>query len=139
AFEAFVHLVMERWAKDPTLHVYHFAPYEPAALKRLMGRHATRENEIDRMLRAGLFVDLHAVVKQALRASVEEYSLKKLEALYGFTRSADLGDAGVKLRVAQRALVLEEPDAIDAEAREVVTTYNRDDCLSSLRLFRWLE
>jgi hypothetical protein len=28
--------------------------YEPAALKRLMGRYATRESEIDRMLRAGL-------------------------------------------------------------------------------------
>ena len=37
----------------PDLHVYHFAPYEPAALKRLMGRYATREDEIDRMLRAG--------------------------------------------------------------------------------------
>src|SRR6058998_728917 len=104
-----------------------------------MGRHATRENEIDRMLRAGLFVDLHAVVRQALRASVEEYSLKKLEALYGFTREADLKDAGASLRAMQRALELEEPDAIDADVRQVVTTYNRDDCLSTLRLFRWLE
>src|SRR2546426_4926587 len=45
-----------------------------------------------------LFVDLHAVVKQALRASVEEYSIKKLEALYDFKRAADLDDAGVNLR-----------------------------------------
>src|SRR3989454_645978 len=139
AFEAFVDLVMERWARHPDLHIYHFAPYEPAAMKRLMGRYATRENEIDRMLRAGLFVDLHAVVKQALRASVEEYSIKKLEALYGFERAADLDDAGVNLRVVQRALELEEPDAIDAEVRRVVTAYNRDDCLSALRLCRWLE
>ncbi len=139
AFEAFVDFVMERWANDPALHVYHFAPYEPAALKRLMGRHATRENEIDRMLRASLFVDLHAVVKQALRASVEEYSLKKLEALYGFVREADLRQAGVHLRVVQRALELEEPGAIDAETRRVVATYNRDDCLSTLALRQWLE
>src|SRR2546426_5280137 len=86
-----------------------------------------------------LFVDLHAVVKQALRASVEEYSIKKLEALYDFKRAADLDDAGVNLRVVQRALELEEPDAIDAEVREVVATYNRDDCVSALRLYRWLE
>jgi uncharacterized protein len=130
---------MERWARHPDLHVYHFAPYEPAAMKRLMGRHATRENEIDRMLRAGLFVDLHAIVRQTLRASVEEYSIKKLEALYGFERAADLKDAGVHLRVVQRALELEEPDAIDENARRVVTAYNRDDCLSALRLDRWLE
>ena len=42
-----------------------YAPYEPAALKRLMGRYATREEEIDRMLRAGLFVDLYQVVRHS--------------------------------------------------------------------------
>src|SRR5262249_854461 len=123
----------------PDMHVYHFAPYEPAAIKRLMGRHATRESEVDRMLRAGLFVDLHAVVKQAMRASVEEYSIKKLEALYDFRRAAALDDAGVNLRIVQRALELEEPDAVDAGVRRVVATYNQDDCLSALRLERWLE
>jgi predicted RecB family nuclease len=41
-----------------------------------MGRHATREAEVDRLLRAGRFVDLHAIVRQSLRASVEEYSIK---------------------------------------------------------------
>jgi predicted RecB family nuclease len=51
------------------MHVYHYAPYEPAAFRRLMGRYASREAEIDRMLRAELFVDLHAVVKHSLRAS----------------------------------------------------------------------
>ena len=35
-----------------------------------MGRHSTREDEIDRMLPAGLFIDLHMVLKRALRASV---------------------------------------------------------------------
>ena len=139
AFEDFIHLVMERWARHPDMHVYHFAPYEPAAIKRLMGRYATRENEVDRMLRAGLFVDLHAVVRQSLRASVEEYSIKKLEALYGYVREAALDDAGVNLRAVQRALEREEPEAIGQEVRRVVEAYNRDDCVSTLRLDRWLE
>jgi uncharacterized protein len=47
AFEAFVDFVMARWKEYPDLHVYHYAPYEPAALKRLMGRYATREEQID--------------------------------------------------------------------------------------------
>jgi hypothetical protein len=50
------------------MHIYHYAPYEPAALKRLMGRYATREEELDRMLRAKLFVDLYQVVRHAIRA-----------------------------------------------------------------------
>jgi uncharacterized protein len=139
AFEAFIDLVMERWERHPGMHVYHFAPYEPAAVKRMMGRSATREREVDRLLRAERFVDLHAVVRQTLRASVEEYSIKKLEALYGFTRAADLKDAGANLRRVQSALELEQPDAIDARVREVVEAYNRDDCVSALRLARWLE
>src|SRR5262245_5347832 len=59
------------WKKHPGLHIYHYAHYEASALKRLMGRYATREDELDRMLRAERFVDLYAVVRQGLRASVE--------------------------------------------------------------------
>ena len=139
AFEAFVDFIVMQWSRFPDFHIYHFAPYEPAAIKRLMGRYATREGEVDQMLRAGLFVDLHAIAKQAVRASVEEYSLKKLEALHGFTRAAELKDAGAGLRVVQRALELEQPDRIDASVRQVVITYNRDDCLSTLGLRGWLE
>jgi predicted RecB family nuclease len=57
-FERFVDFVMARLEVYPDLHVYHYAPYEPAALKRLMGRYVTCEDEIDRMLRGGVFVDL---------------------------------------------------------------------------------
>src|SRR6516162_5169801 len=44
AFERFVDFVIARWERYPDLHVYHYAPYEPAALKRLMGRYVTRED-----------------------------------------------------------------------------------------------
>jgi hypothetical protein len=65
----------------------HFTPYESSALKRLMGRYATREDEIGRMLRAKLFIDLHTVLKRAVRAVVEQYSLKVLELFHGFERT----------------------------------------------------
>ena len=106
AFENFVDLVMTRWESFPGLHIYHYAPYEPAALKRLMGRYATREEEIDRMLRAGLFVDLFAVVRRALRASVESYSIKQIEPFYGFERPTALADARAALTALQVGLEL---------------------------------
>ena len=53
AFEAVVDEILQSWAANSGMHVYHYAPYEPAAFKRLMGRYATREAEVDRMLRAG--------------------------------------------------------------------------------------
>ena len=46
-----IDLFMDRLARDPDLHIYHYAPYEPTALGRLMGRHGTREDEVDRLLR----------------------------------------------------------------------------------------
>ncbi len=139
AFESVVDEILRSWAANPTMHVYHYAPYEPAAFKRLMGRHATREAEVDRMLRAELFVDLHAVVKHAIRASVERYSIKDLEPFYAFKRTLDLAEVRTNLRVVERALELGAVDAITPEVRSAVESYNRDDCVSALRLREWLE
>src|SRR5262249_25410610 len=83
-FERFVDFVVERRRQFPDMHVYHYATYERSALQRLMGEHGTREDEIDDWLRSEVLVDLYRVVQQSLRASVESYSLKKVEALYGF-------------------------------------------------------
>ena len=56
--------------EDPGLHVYHYAPYEPSHFKQLMGRYNTRQDEVDRLLRGGVLVDLYQVVRQGLLASV---------------------------------------------------------------------
>jgi len=138
-FEKVMDAILARWERDPNMHVYHFGAYEPGALKRLMGRHATREAEMDRLLRAGRFVDLHVVVKQALRASVEEYSIKKLEPLYAFTREQPLDEAGPALRLIERGLELGLPVSADDEFANKVVAYNRDDCLSAKALRDWLE
>jgi predicted RecB family nuclease len=139
AFERFVDLVIARWEAYPELHIYHYAPYEPAALKRLMGRYATREDEIDRMLRAHLFVDLYSVVRHGIRASVESYSIKKLEPLYAFERTVGLPDASAVLAKVQASLELGDFEAIGQEERTAVEGYNRDDCLSAWKLRDWLE
>jgi hypothetical protein len=81
AFEDFVDFVMKRRAEFPDLHVYHYAPYEPSAVKRLMGQHHTREAEVDELLRAEVFVDLYAVVRSSVRIGTESYSLKQVEKL----------------------------------------------------------
>ena len=138
-FEDFVDWVIERWQEYPGLHIYHYAPYEPSAMKRLMGRHATREAEVDRMLRAGLFLDLYRVVRGGLRASVESYSIKELERFYGFTRKVPLGEANSALYAVCAPLELGFPEAIKEEHKTAVEGYNRDDCVSTFQLRNWLE
>lgn len=138
-FERFVDFVMARWAKHPGLHIYHYAPYEPSALKRLMGRYATREDEFDRMLRAGLFVDLYAIAKQSIRASVESYTIKNLEVFYGFERKARLADVRPALARLQARLELGHATEITQDLKDIVLQYNQDDCVSALKLRDWLE
>ena len=117
-FESFVDWVMARWEQYPDLHIYHYAPYEPSALKRLMGRHATREAEVDQMLRAGLFVDLYRVVRGGLRAGVESYSIKELEKFFAFTRRVSLSEANSALFAMSRLLEFGDGDTIhDAHKR----------------------
>jgi predicted RecB family nuclease len=139
AFEKFVDFVMAQWVRFPGLHIYHYAPYEPVALKRLMGRYATREEAIDQMLRAHLFVDLYQVVRQGLRASVESYSIKRLEPFYAFERETPLADANAALANLESNLELGDRSSIDEGSKLAVRGYNRDDCISAAALRDWLE
>jgi predicted RecB family nuclease len=139
AFERLMDFIGERLAADPTLHVYHYAPYEPTALKRLMGRYGTREEEVDGLLRGGVLVDLLRAVRQSLRASVESYSIKKMEQFYGFDREIDLRDAGSSIVAFEQWLELGEGERPAADHLERIEAYNRDDVVSNQRLQAWLE
>jgi len=139
-FEWLVDEIMRRRETDPRMHVYHFGGYEPGTMKRLMGMHATREDEIDRMLRAGVLVDLHQAFKQGVRASVEEYSLKKIEAFYGFKRETPLDQSRSAMRYVEHRLELGWGDEVLPESvREIMEGYNREDCASTALLRDWLE
>jgi predicted RecB family nuclease len=139
AFEEFIANMLDRWSRFPDFHIYHYAPYEQTTIKQLAGRHGVCVDAVDRLLRAGIFVDLYRITRQALRASVESYSIKKLEPLYGFERSVPLRNARVALDTLASIFALGSAEEVTAEIRETVETYNREDCLSARHLRDWLE
>jgi len=134
AFEAFIDFAMERLRRCPDLHVYHYSGYEPTALKRLMGRHGTREAEVDSLLRGQIMVDLYRVVRQSLLASRESYGLKALEDFYMPARSDTIADAGGSIVAYERWRETGDQQLLDEIAR-----YNEQDCTSTWRLRGWLE
>lgn len=138
-FERFVDFVTERRAIYPDMHIYHFGGYESGALKRLMGRYATKEDEVDNLLRGKVLVDLLSVVRNGLIASVESYSLKQLEPFFDFQRATSLHDANVALTKLTAGLELADVPSITDDVKAVVASYNRDDCLSTAGLRDWLE
>ena len=138
-FERFIDVVADRRKEFPDMHVYHFGSYEPGALKRLMGRYATREESVDNLLRGLVFVDLLRVTRHALRASVESYSLKDLEPFFNFNRATSLRDANIALTKISAGLELDDVPTIDSETKKTVASYNCDDCLAAAALRKWLE
>jgi uncharacterized protein len=141
AFERLVDLLIARLDANPDMHVFHYAAYEKTALGRLAQRHATREEEVDRLLTARVLVDLFRVVRQGIIASVESYSIKRLEPLYGLEREVELRSAGSSI-VAFEAW-LEGGEAENGDVGEgilrTIAGYNRDDVISTWRLRDWLE
>jgi predicted RecB family nuclease len=133
AFEELIDLFHKRLERDPALHIYHYAGYETAALKRLASQYGTREDELDELLRREVFVDLFAVVRQGLRASLSSYSIKKLEGFYMPARSADLKAGDDSILVYEEWQESREQTLLDA-----IAAYNEEDCLSTLKLRDWL-
>lgn len=133
-FEDFIDGVMARFASYPDMHVYHFGAYEPSALKRLMSRYGTREEEVDRLLRAQVFVDFHRVVKQSMRVSEESYSIKALEVFYDFARTDEITEAGSSMVEYERYR-----DTGDQAILDEIRDYNEADCRSLVGLRDWLE
>ena len=98
-----------------------------------MGEHGTREHEVDDLLRGEVLVDLYRIVRQSLRASTSSYSIKAIEALYGFARDAEVkgGDDAV---VSFETWLETGDESLLAE----VERYNEEDCRSTFELHEWL-
>lgn len=122
----------ERLADHPDLHVYHYAPYEVAALKRLTAEHGILEDELDDLLRRETFVDLYRVTRQALRISYPSYSIKRVREFF-MEAGDELGGGGDAI-VEYERWIEERDDAI----LESIERYNEEDCLSNLLLRDWL-
>ena len=133
AFESLVDLIHARLAEYPDLHVYHFSGSEPSTLKRLMAEHVSREAQVDDLLRRKVFVDLHTILRRALRAGVPSYSLKDVEALFGFIRNGPVQSGTQAILHYERWMRRRDQTLLDE-----IAAYNREDCRATLGLLEWL-
>ncbi len=117
----------------PQARIYHYAPYEITALRRLTTKYGIGEAYLDRLLREGRFVDLYAVVRGGVVASEKNYSIKSLEVFYGLTRQGEVKTAGGSV-VAYEAW----RDSGDPTILDEIMEYNRVDCVSTEMLRDWL-
>ena len=143
AFEQFIHWVYERWQRDPSMHIYHYANYEITACRKLMGRYGVCEFEVDQLLRNEVFVDLYKLVKGCLILGEPKYSIKNVEHLYRGKRETAVagGDASIAVYEKWRELnaIGEQGDTWQtSNILKDIRDYNIDDCDSTLELADWL-
>ncbi len=117
----------------PNAGIYHYAPYEITALRRLTARHGIGEAFLDRLLRERRFVDLFAVVRGGLICSESSYSIKSLEVFYDFVREGEVKTAGGSVVAYE-----EWRETGEAAILDEIENYNRLDCLSTQKLRDWL-
>jgi len=138
-FQEFIEWVYDRWQKDPSMHIYHYANYEIAACRRLMGRYGVCEQEVDDLLRGEVFVDLYNVVRHGMLVGEPRYSIKNVEHLYRGKRDTEVGSGGDSVVVYERWR--ENPDGDSWQTSTVLNSirdYNIDDCDSTQELVAWL-
>lgn len=140
AFEQFIDWAIERYRRDQSMHIYHYAPYEVSALRRLMGKYATREDEVDQLLRGEVFVDLYQVLKNSVIVGGTDYSLKTIEKIY--LKENRVGDvktaSGSVVAYAKWLASGEQPDPNASPLLSEIRDYNRIDCESTWGAAKWL-
>lgn len=139
AFEHFIDWVYERFQADPQMHIYHYAPYEASAIKRLMGRYGTREKEVDELLRNKVLVDLFKVVRNSLVIGEPRYSIKNIEHLYMKKRQSEVSKATDSVVFYEKWLTEKDGETWkDSPILRSIRDYNQEDCDSTWKLLTWL-
>ncbi|HHT9830909.1 TPA: TM0106 family RecB-like putative nuclease [Legionella pneumophila] len=143
AFKQFIEWVYARWQRDPMMHIYHYANYEIAVCRKLMGRYGICEYELDQLLRNEVFVDLYKIVKGSLLLGEPRYSIKNVEHLYRDKRETEVGTGGDSVVFYEQWRDLHSRDE-QGETWETshilknIRDYNIDDCNSTQELVAWL-
>lgn len=133
AFEETLDWMADHLALHPGAHIYHYAPYEITALRRLSTLHASRETVLDTLLRERRFIDLYAVLRQALRTSEPNLSLKTMEVFYAAKRDGTVTKADQSIVEYKSWQQTGEQQILDD-----ILAYNKVDCESTKGLRDWL-
>jgi uncharacterized protein len=139
AFEGFIDFVEEHLRAHPGAHIYHYAPYEKTAIRKLASIHDTRTAMRDRLLREHRLIDLYRVVASGMLLALPGYSIKKVEAYYRpGARETEVASGGDSIVAYEAFRVSDEPTE-KAKILADLEEYNKDDVWSTLQLHDWLE
>lgn len=133
AFEETLDWMVAHLRANPAAHVYHYAPYEITSLRRLSTLHASREEGLDQLLRERRFVDLYGVLRQAIRTSENDLSLKTMEVFFADKRTQAVTKADQSIVEYKHWQQTSDPATLQG-----ILDYNQVDCENTEALRNWL-
>ena len=136
-FIELINFFEKRFEEYPNAHIYHYAPYEKRAIRELATVYSSEfsKGDIvnDNLLRKEKYVDLFAIVKQSIRTSERDMSLKSIEKFYDFERKADIVKADDSVAKYDNWITTKN----DKHKKDIIS-YNEEDCVSTYHLREFL-
>ncbi len=135
-FQLVVDLILRERGEHPAMHVYHYGSGVRTRMEHLMGTRATRQGELDALLRAGVLVDLQRVLRRVVLVSAESYALPAVEPFYAHLVPPRAPDT---LEAARTTLCYHGwRDTGADDWLSALEAYNRAECHSLRGLHQWL-
>ena len=129
----FFEFTKAHFEKYPSSKIYHYGSYETTALEKLTSLHKTKDVEYDHYMNLNKFVNLLNVNTQGIFISENSYSLKNIEKFYNFKRKGDVQKGDVS-----QEYYSEWVETQDQKYLDEIESYNKQDCISTIELHRWL-
>jgi uncharacterized protein len=133
AFRSLIDFLASRREAYPGMHVYHYNHTERSSLERLAREHTSREVEVARLVETGAFIDLLAVVRNAIQVGTESYGLKAVERLAAYERGHEI-DAGAGAVISYEKFC----ETGETQYLDAIAAYNKDDVEATRALRDWL-
>ena len=138
----FMKYVANKRERYPDMHIYHYAAYEQTHLLQLAQRHGVVEKEVDQLVREHVLVNLYPILKRSIRVGSPSYSLKKIEKIYDPLAHTGDGVVNAADSIVEYNLyrdLVASGNTADAELKlRDLENYNKEDCISTLKLRDWL-
>lgn len=147
AFDWFLGVLHDREAAGGDWHVYHYNSYELTSLRRVAAAHpdpikaAQRSKEVERLIEER-FIDLYRAVELGLRTQAGSTSLKIVEKLAGYDRSAGAAEGAVARAddsiVAYETYTMSADEIERAAILDGIREYNAHDVRATKAVHHWL-
>ncbi len=122
--------------RDNSLPIIHYGETEPLSLLKLAKNQGANSKELETL--KNRFIDIHLLIKEYWCLPVRNYSLKSVADFIGFKWKQEGADGARALLWWRQWKNSRKQSKFFSKNLNSIFEYNRDDCLATLMIAKWL-